>query len=172
MNGRLFSNDRLVVRNLRTTDIAPFFDMQSNPNVMRYIKPAMDYAQSEKELNRFIQCYSDPAEFFKIGAALDNENDFVGLCGLYKNDKDEYEVAYRLREAHWGKGLGKSMATATIEYAFKVLNLPELVAYVHQDNLGSVRILEAQMAYVGEFICPKTQWPERKYRLRHSVSVL
>jgi ribosomal-protein-alanine N-acetyltransferase len=166
MNAQLFSNDRLTVRELISGDIEPFYDMQSNPNVMRYIKPTMDYQQSEKELERFISYYSEPSQFFRIGAAIDNESGhFIGLCGFYKNDKGEYEVAYRLRERFWGIGYGKVMAKATIRYAFEELNLPELVAYVHQDNAGSIRILESQMRFVGSFLCQETQTPERKYVL-------
>ncbi len=166
MNQQLFGNDRLAVRELISDDIAPFYDMQSNPNVMRYIKPAMDYQQSEKELERFISYYSDPSQFFRIGATIDNKSGhFIGLCGFYKNDKGECEVAYRLRERFWGIGYGKLMAKATISYAFEELNLSELIAYVHKDNVGSIRILESQMRFVGYFFCQDTQTSERKYVL-------
>jgi len=59
----------LTERKFTLEDIEPFYDMQRNPNVMRFIKPTMDCQQSETELKRFISFYSDPTQFFKIGAA-------------------------------------------------------------------------------------------------------
>jgi ribosomal-protein-alanine N-acetyltransferase len=145
----LFASTRLWVRPFCDADIDDFFDMQSNPNVMRYIKSPMDYEQSQKELKRFMDYYYDQTQFFHIWAVLEQTNNhFVGLCGVYQNDKSEYEIAYRLREKHWGLGYGKEVAKGLIEYCFTQLDLTKLVAYVDKRNLGSVRILNNEMYWL------------------------
>ena len=47
---KLFDSKRLFVRHLREGDIEGFYKMQSNPNVMKYIKPPMNYEESKEEL--------------------------------------------------------------------------------------------------------------------------
>ena len=51
----IFTTDRFIIRKLRLDDIEDFYDMQSNENVMRYIKPALNYEESKIELEKFIQ---------------------------------------------------------------------------------------------------------------------
>ena len=53
----MFETERTVVRRLREADVESFYDMQSNPNVMRYIKETMTFAESRKEMDRFISYY-------------------------------------------------------------------------------------------------------------------
>ncbi len=153
---KLFETKRLSIRYLKKEDLAPFFDMQSNPNVMRYIKNHMNFEKSKQELERFINYYKDDKIFYNIWAVEDTDsNDFVGLCGVYKNEMFEYEIAYRLRECFWGKGFGREIAKGLIAYCFNKIELKELTAYVSKDNIGSIHILEKEMKCVKEFYSEK-----------------
>lgn len=203
----LFQTPRLTVRRLDPTDLDPFYDMQRNPNVMRYIKPTMTYEEARIELERFIGYYGDHDIFFQIWAVVEKRSgEFVGICGVYSdgvveknetagkdcpigvagtlemnkgeetkgrderkgpggpNDTEEYQIAYRLREKHWGKGFGKEIAVGLIEYCFEGLGLGEVVAYVQVGNEGSIRILEGLMTFEEELYAERAQGMERKYR--------
>ncbi|MFK8007873.1 MAG: GNAT family N-acetyltransferase [Saprospiraceae bacterium] len=155
------------VRRLKAADEKPFFDMQGNLNVMRYIKKTMNFEESKKELNRFIGYYDDKKIYFKIWALEDAETaEFVGICGVYKNEKSEFEIAYRLRECFWGKGFGKEVAQGLIKHCFEKIKIEELTAYVIIGNIGSLKILESEMNFVEEFFCKKTNTTERKFQLK------
>ena len=162
-----FKTKRLIIRKLKETDIDGFYDMQSNPNVMKYIKKHMNRNESELELQRFINYYTNKNTFFNIWAVEKNlTNEFIGICGVYENDKSEFEIAYRLREKYWEKGFGNEIAKELINYCFEKEKLPEIFAYVRIQNSRSVNILEKEMEFVTEFYCEKSKSHERLYRLK------
>ncbi len=166
MDTTLFETERLTVRRLEEDDLLPFHDMQRNPNVMQYIKPPMTLAESTTELHRFIRYYADEQTFFRIWAVEEQSSrTFVGICGVYTNRHNEYEIAYRLRECFWHRGFGKEIAQHLFQYCLGTLGLEEIVAYVSKANAGSVRILEQLMEFVDEFYSEEEQSVERKYRL-------
>ena len=162
----LFETDRLMVRHFAKRDLDNFYDMQSNPAVMQFVKPPLTYEQTVEELNRFIGYYARRDLLYRIWAVADQSTDsLVGLCGVYSNEKQELEIAYRLREKHWGQGYGREIARGLIDYCFNTLQYDELVAYVCQDNVGSIKILQQEMELRAEFFSEKDQWIEQVYRV-------
>lgn len=151
MGTTIFTSDRLHVRQLELSDLDPFYAMLSNPNVMRHVKPTLNYEESKVELDTFISHYSDKERLYSIWAVTTiSGNHFVGICGVYQNQKSEYELAYRLLEQYWGIGYGKEIAHNLIKYCFDHLELPELVAHAASANIGSIKILEKEMNFVLE----------------------
>lgn len=166
MEEALFVTKRFFVRLLKEEDQDSFFDMQGNPNVMRFIKKTMSAEESKEELKRFIRNYQNQHSFFKIWAIIENEHQqFLGICGVYKNNKSEYEIAYRLRECFWGQGFGKEIAKGLIQYCFEALGLNELTGYASKENVGSIKILAGEMNFVKEFYPEKGNMAECKYIL-------
>ena len=163
----IFETERLYVRKLQKSDIEGFYDMQSNPNVMQHIKQFMNRSESEMELERFINYYNNEDVFFKIWAVEEkNDNKFIGICGVYENEKNEFEIAYRLRELYWKRGFGKEIAKNLIHYCFDNFDLNELTAYVRLENKGSINILKKEMELVKEFFCKKVNLYEQVYQLK------
>jgi len=147
-------------------DLEPFHGMQSNEKVMRYIKKPLNYEESKTELKKFIGYYTDTTRFFRLWA-IENKSysDFVGLCGVYHNELNENEIAYRLRERFWGQGIGLEIAKGLISYCFEELGLEEIIANVDEENTGSVRILEREMRFVEREYVEGRERYSRKYRL-------
>lgn len=163
----LFTTDRLTIRTLAYSDINAFHDMLSNPNVMQYIKPTLNFEESKVELKRFIDYYEREDLFYHIWAVTLKDNpELIGLCGIYANEVAEFEIAYRFREHYWRNGFGKEIAKRLISYSFDTLGLPVIHAYAHVDNKGSIAILESIMTFEKEFLSPKTNYKERKYILK------
>jgi ribosomal-protein-alanine N-acetyltransferase len=163
----LFKTKRLTVRPLEDSDLEPFYDMQSNFKVMQYVKPEMNLEESKAELNRFISYYYNQNINFNIWAVIElNTNVFIGICGVYENEKKEFEIAYRLREHFWGKGYGRETASALIQYCFEEMNLETLTAYARIGNIGSIQILKQEMDYKYTFVEAKNQLEEQLYELR------
>ena len=162
----LFETIRLRVRHFTKYDLDDFYDMQGNPAVMRFVKPPLTYEQTVKELDRFIGYYARRDLLYQIWAVVDQATDsLVGLGGVYLNEKQELEIAYRLREKHWGRGYGREIARGLIDYCFNTLQYDELVAYVCKDNVGSVKILQQEMELRAEFYSEKDRWTEQVYRV-------
>lgn len=66
----------------------------------------------------------------------------VGIIGIMDISNDQAEVGYWLGKPFWGKGLATMALRGITEYAFKTLNLKQLVAGHFIDNLASARVLE------------------------------
>ena len=77
----------------------------------------------------------------------------VGIIGL-KNihiDNRKANLGYWIGESFWGNGIASESVELVINYAFSVLKLEEVYAYVYSQNKRSIRVLEKNgMTRVGE----------------------
>lgn len=80
-------------------------------------------------------------------------NGLVGIIGL-KNiniDNRKANLGYWIGESFWGNGIASESVKLIINYAFSVLELEEVYAYVYSQNKPSIRVLEKNgMTGVGE----------------------
>ncbi|HYY85468.1 MAG TPA: GNAT family N-acetyltransferase [Nitrososphaeraceae archaeon] len=80
-------------------------------------------------------------------------NGLVGIISL-KNlniEKKKANLGYWIGESFWGKGIASESVKLVINYAFSVLRLEEVYAYVYSQNKASIRVLEKNgMTRVGE----------------------
>ena len=165
MECSIFTTPRLSIRKLKPSDLSEYHKMVSNPKVMLHVKAPLNYEESKAELLKFISYYSAKI-FYNIWAVTRVEDEYlIGICGVYKNQNEENEIAYRLLESYWGNGFGKEIATYLISYCTNTLHLSELVAYAYSENIGSIKILENKMNFVSEFQSPKTGVFEKKFVL-------
>ena len=72
-----------------------------------------------------------------------DENDIIGWVGLqYVPELLETEVGYLLARPFWGRGYATEAATAVRDYAFYMLQLPQLISLIRVGNLASKRVAE------------------------------
>jgi len=80
-------------------------------------------------------------------------NSLVGIIGL-KNiniENKKANLGYWIGESFWGNGMASESVKLIINYAFSVLRLEEVYAYVYSQNKPSIRVLEKNgMTRVGE----------------------
>ena len=68
----------------------------------------------------------------------------VGIIGLKNIDIDNMKanLGYWIGESFWGNGIASESVELVINYAFSVLRLEEVYAYVYSQNKPSIRVLE------------------------------
>ena len=162
----IFETERLIVRKLNESDIESFFDLMGNPEVTRPIpQEAKTREESDKLLQELIDLYAQQTE--KKVWALDTVNGdrFIGLCGLIRNNDDEDEIAYRLREQYWGKSYGTEIAKGLIDFGFEQLNFATITADVNITNTKSVKILDRFLKRHHEFVNERDNCTDRRYKL-------
>ncbi|NER14141.1 GNAT family N-acetyltransferase [Leptobacterium flavescens] len=164
----IFETERLSVRLLKETDIGSFHELQSDPEVMRYVggKP-MSLDENKKDLRHVINCYTREGNEFRVWGVFTNDGAFVGTCALIKNKYEEYEIGYRFIKRYWGNAYGIEITRGLINYAFHKLNIDILVAYVDRENKGSVRILDSLFNFTDEFWNEEDNCWDRKYCLKN-----
>ena len=164
----LFETSRLTVRLLEEQDYGNFQQMQSSPNVMKFILGrAKSREENSEEWQRIGEEYAkeDP-ELLVMAVCSNQSRELVGTCAIVKNEEEEYEVGYRFWERYWGSGFGREVLEGLIGYAFLEMNLTSLVAYVHLNNVSSVKILDQSCMHVtNEFIEKETNDEIRKYEI-------
>ncbi len=145
----LIETTRLVIREINQSDREDMFEMDSNPSVHRYIfnKPVVDILEIDDAIEYIQKQYIQ----YGIGrwAIADKvSNEMLGWCGIkYITEPlngylNIYDLGYRFKQKHWGKGYATEACNAIIEYAKSNLETNKLTATVDPRNNGSIRVLE------------------------------
>ncbi|MCQ0111303.1 Protein N-acetyltransferase, RimJ/RimL family [Zhouia amylolytica] len=162
----IFKTNRLKVRKLKTQDLNAFFELQSSNNVMRYTgtRP-QTFEECSKDLNNLITKYSEKSNPFFVWAIENENNRFIGTCAVIKNDKNEWEIGFRLIEKYWNMGYGSEVTLGLVQYAFRHMNIKLLKAYVDKRNQGSVHILQKLFKFKKEYWNKKDQCYDLEFEL-------
>jgi ribosomal-protein-alanine N-acetyltransferase len=138
----------------------------SNHNVMYPIpRPVMDKAESDTNFENHLNAL--PTTDIKVMAIeTKDKNAFIGICAYLKNNNNQDEIGYRLREQFWGVGYGTETTKGLIDYAFNTLNLELLTADVNTANVNSVKILDKFFTRDVEFYNEEDQCKDRRHTLK------
>ncbi len=140
---------RFILREILPTDVDGLFELDSDPEVHRYLgnNPVTTKSQIVEVIKFIRQQYSDHG----IGrwAIIDKiTNDFVGWTGLKfvtdntNNHVNFYDIGYRLKRKYWGQGIATETAKASLDYAFNQMNTETVYASASCDNCASNTVLK------------------------------
>ena len=141
--------ERLIIREIVSTDIDEMLALHSDPEVHRYLGNAT--IKSREKMLESIDFLKQQYKDFGVGRwALINKktNEFIGWTGLefvtkeINKHKNFHDLGYRLMKRFWGQGFATESAFSSINYAFDTLNATKIYAMADIDNAGSNRILE------------------------------
>jgi RimJ/RimL family protein N-acetyltransferase len=157
--------ERLLLRRFIESDVNVLFDLDGDPEVMRFItggKPTPRDVIRNEILPRFLRAY-ERFEGFGVWAAIEKSTgEFVGWFEFYPwkdVGPEEVELGYRLRRSAWGKGYATEGSRALIRKGFTELGVQRVVAETMVVNTASRRVMEkAGLRYVRTF---HEEWPWR-----------
>lgn len=139
--------ERLVLREIIPEDAKAFFEMDSNPEVVKYvgIKPLTEIGQSIEMIKSIRKQYEENG----IGrwAVIQKDNGkLVGWSGLklikeINNHKNIHDLGYRFIPEYWGKGYATETSRAVLKYAFNEMKLGKVFAYADVENSASHHVL-------------------------------
>ena len=141
----ILETDRLFLREYVEDDAEAFFQLNSDPEVLRFVP---DKGLLNVEQARQILVDHPIADYRKYGfgrgaCILKKTGEQIGFAGLkYLEELGEVDVAFRLMRAHWGKGLATEAALASVRFGFADLELKRIIGLVMPENKASVRVLE------------------------------
>lgn len=157
--------ERLVLRRFTEADVDNLFDLDGDPEVMRFItggKPTPRDVIRNDILPRFLHYYERFAGFGFWAAIEKSTGDFLGWFHFRPPEgggPDEIELGYRLRRAAWGKGYATEGSRALIHKGFTELGVRRVVASTMTVNTASRRVMEkAGLTLARTF---HQEWPER-----------
>jgi len=160
----------VILRQPKDADFELFAEMNSDPEVMRYLLP-MTWSESLESFSRIRK------EITQRGWgiwAVEVDGVFAGTVGLHVPEchlpfSPCTEVLWRLRKEFWGRGIAHEAASKAIDYGFSKADLEEIVSFTTPSNLRSIRLMERlgfERDLQGDFDHPEV--PAGSY-LRHHI---
>ena len=131
-----YLTERLALRPLRADDVDLLLDLDSDPEVMRYLTGGR--ASTREEVTELVG-HAIGHRWIATDRATD---DVVGWFALWPTGPSELELGYRLRRAHWGRGLASEGARALLEVAFGGWGIERVWAQTMAVNERSRRVME------------------------------
>ena len=156
--------ERLVLRRFTRQDADALFDLDSDPEVMRFLsggRPTPRGVIESEVLPGFLRYY-ERFECFGHWAAVEKSSGcFLGWFALHPpggGDTSEVELGYRLRRSAWGRGYATEGSRALIRKGFTELGVRRVFAQTMAVNAASRRVMEkAGMVLVRTF---HEEWDE------------
>lgn len=160
MNFTQLETDRLIIREVKITDVNDLFEMDSNPNVHKYIerKPLKTIEEEEKVVNILQNQYKQNG-IGRWALELKKTGEVIGWAGFkfysesLNSHKNFYELGYRLKEKHWGKGYTTEACKKILEYGFNEFSLTFACALIDERNTASKNVAQKLgFKYINTFI--------------------
>lgn len=139
---------RLFFRELITSDAEVMYELDSNPEVHKYLggNPVTSIGQVEAAITNIREQYEKNG-IGRWAAILKETGEFIGWAGL-KLESDVnghaqyYDLGYRFIQRYWDKGYASEASKAFVDYGFHVMKLVKICAYADANNAASRRVLE------------------------------
>ncbi|REH56081.1 RimJ/RimL family protein N-acetyltransferase [Tenacibaculum gallaicum] len=167
--------ERLILREFKKNDLEGIFELDSNPEVHKYLgnKPITTYKQAEDNI-AFIQEQYKERGIGRFACIEKTSGDFIGWSGLKLNQGEKetlngftnfIDIGYRFIPRFWGKGYASEAAFACLDFGFKKLNYDIIYGAAETENIGSNKILQKiGLRYVNDFVFEghEAKWYELK----------
>ncbi|MEJ2404782.1 MAG: GNAT family N-acetyltransferase [Candidatus Thiodiazotropha sp.] len=141
-----FETERLLLRQWRKADLAPFAALNADHRVMRYFPQPLSRTQSDEMAER---CRGLIAErgWGLWAAELKATGSFIGFIGLHRPIPQLpcapcTEIGWRLGFDYWGRGLATEAARGALRVGFKTLGFEEIVSFTALGNRRSRAVME------------------------------
>ena len=180
MEGYLFKSERLGFRKWRSSDLAPFAQMNADSEVMEFFPAVMSPQETQQMIER-IQAQFDRQGYGLYAVDQLATRSFIGFIGFIYQEFEAFftpcvEIGWRLRRAAWNQGFATEGAERCLAYGFEALNFQEVYSITALPNKKSERIMQKiGMAKAGEFEHPKIadgHWLKRHVLYKKENSVL
>jgi ribosomal-protein-alanine N-acetyltransferase len=139
----MIETERLVIRPAQMEDAQLLFNLNADPEVIRYtgdssFKTFLE-AQAlirEKMMMQF--------EKYKMGRFMVflKEGPFLGWCGLkFFPETNEVDLGFRFIKSQWGKGYATESSRAILKYGFQTLQIKRIIAKAMPENVNSIKVM-------------------------------
>jgi RimJ/RimL family protein N-acetyltransferase len=153
---------RVLLRDWRDQDLAPFAALNAHPEVSRHLSRALSAAESDALAQRMCErlrrqgwgsyALEVPDLGFAGFIALTEPSFTIPLPGC---DPPQVEIGWRLAHAAWGRGYATEGARMLLDFARDTLRLPRVISFTTLSNTRSMGVMERLgLIPVGDFDHP------------------
>lgn len=139
----IFETARLVVRRYNADDRENFFQLNGDPEVVRFIRKPKSRPESDVFLQMVLEEYQKYPLYGRWAVDIKTTGEFIGSFSILQVENTELmHLGYALLPDFWGSGYATELAKNGIEYCFSKTPLDEIYAIVEEGNSSSMHILE------------------------------
>lgn len=136
---------RLILRSWQDSNLTPFYEMNHDPEVMRYFPNLLTRPESDELANQ-IQSFIKKQGWGFWALELKETQEFIGFTGLHHqptkfNFSPCTEIGWRLKRSAWGRSLAFEAAQTSLNFGFNHLKINEIVAFTAQSNIPSQSLM-------------------------------
>jgi RimJ/RimL family protein N-acetyltransferase len=171
----LLESARLRLRRFTAADLDRLVELDSDPEVMRWISYGVPTPRERYEheiLPRWFAQYEATALLGYWAAEMRDDGTFVGWFHLRPDriDDGEQELGYRLRRAAWGLGLATEGSRALLEHGFRRVGAARISSRTLAGNRASQRVMQkCGLRYERDFVYAEDVIAGRSERERAAV---
>lgn len=137
---------RLRLRPWTPQDLLPFAAMNADARVMQFLPTLLARAESAAMVAR-IQEHFERHGFGLWAVEVAGVAEFIGFVGLSVPTFEAHftpcvEIGWRLACEYWGQGYATEAARAALDFAFRQLQLEQVVSFTAPANHRSRRVME------------------------------
>jgi RimJ/RimL family protein N-acetyltransferase len=165
MSGEVLT-ERLRLRPWSSAFAEPLAAMNSDPEVMRFIRAGVPLRREESlALSERLAAHWAEYGFGLWAAQTRVSGEFLGFVGLshplwFPALAGEVEVGWRLARSAWGHGYATEGAAEAVRLAFTTLGLARVISLIHPENVRSRAVAE-RLGFALEREAPHPTEPTR-----------
>jgi len=158
--------DRLLIRNLKLTDLRDFHIYRSNPDVTKYqdfdvmtLEQAREFIQSQKDKQ-----FGQAGEWVQYAIENRATNKLIGDCAIKLDQADTRiaEIGITISHLDQNNGFAKEVFMGILTFLFNAKGIHRVVEIVDTENIASINLLKStgfrQEGYFIENIFFKGKW--------------
>lgn len=140
----ILNTTRLTLRQLSIDDKHDILALRSNPEINKYLGRPL--SKTTEDAINFINKVTDNIQkntAFYWAITLTDSKTVVGTICLFdfSNEKNSCEIGYELMTEFQGQGIMNEAIQVVIDYVFQTLKFSKILAFTHQDNENSIKLL-------------------------------
>ena len=139
----IFETQRLLIRQYEMIDFENFYLLNSDEDVMRYIRPVQSREKTLAFFNENIEYYKAFPAYGRWAMIEKSTEKFIGSFMLRPSTaiNGEIELGYSMFKNFWGNGFATESVSGGLNYAFNTLKLKKIIAITQVENIASQKVL-------------------------------
>jgi len=137
----ILTTERLTLRQLASNDEQEIFTLRSDSEINKYLD--RQKSNTIDDARNFINKITGSDSLY-WAITLSDKNILIGTICLFGFSDENYkcEIGYELLINFQGQGIMKEAVEKVIDYAFNTIKTKKIEAFLHRDNLRSIKLLE------------------------------
>ncbi|HHL3493514.1 TPA: GNAT family N-acetyltransferase [Legionella pneumophila] len=143
---RILETERLFLRTFQENDVESLIAISQDEKVMQFFPAIPTREEIIAFIDRIIK-HQEEKNFSLYAAEIKNTGEMIGFVGLFTATFKAHftpaiEIGWRLSSKHWNQGYATEAAKAVLDYAFRKLDLDEVVSFTSELNKPSIRVMQ------------------------------